>query len=91
MWLTAFRRPNRVRFFSEKFFASARPCSHLYAVLLLLADLNNPKLDMMLVRRSEVLWHRSPLSSESRIRLCQSRTKFCDCGRSKRPAALWLS
>jgi hypothetical protein len=34
------------------FFFSARPCSHFFAVLLLLLDLNDRGVDMLLVRRS---------------------------------------
>ena len=33
-------------------FESARPCSHLFAVLRLLADFNDPEVDTMLVRRT---------------------------------------
>jgi len=34
------------------FFESARPCSHLFAVLRLLVDFNDPEVDTMLVRRT---------------------------------------
>jgi hypothetical protein len=39
-------------FFFHKFFSSARPCSHLFAVLRLLLDFNDPEVDTMLVRRT---------------------------------------
>ena len=42
----------RVHFFISKFFQSARPCSHLFAVLRLLVDFNDPKVDTLLVRRA---------------------------------------
>jgi hypothetical protein len=42
--------------FFTKFFQSARPCSHLFAVLRLLVDFNDPKVDTMLVRCAELLW-----------------------------------
>jgi hypothetical protein len=39
-------------FFLTNFFESARPCSHLFAVLRLLVDFNDPEVDTMLVRRT---------------------------------------
>jgi hypothetical protein len=43
-------------FFLAYFFQSARPCSHLFAVLRLLVDFNDPKVDTMLVSRPELFW-----------------------------------
>jgi hypothetical protein len=42
--------------FLSIFFQSARPCSHLFAVLRLLVDFNDPKVDTMLVSRPELFW-----------------------------------
>ena len=41
-------------YFVSKFFFSARPCSHLCAVLLLLLDYLDPEVDTMLVRRDAI-------------------------------------
>jgi hypothetical protein len=43
-------------FFFTNFFQSARPCSHLFAVLRLLVDFNDPKVDTMLVSHPELFW-----------------------------------
>ena len=40
--------------FYDNFFQSSRACSHLFAVLRLLVDFNNPKVDTLLVRRVEL-------------------------------------
>jgi hypothetical protein len=43
-------------FFLFEFFHRARPCSHLFAVLRLLVDFNDPKVDTLVVRRAELFW-----------------------------------
>jgi hypothetical protein len=43
-------------FFIFVFFQSSRPCSHLFAVLTLLVDFNDPKVDTLLVRRVVLFW-----------------------------------
>ncbi len=37
-------------FFYNDFLSSSRACSHLFAVLTLLVDFNDPKVDTLLVR-----------------------------------------
>jgi hypothetical protein len=39
----------------NNFFPSSRACSHLFAVLRLLVDFNDPKVDTLLVRRAELV------------------------------------
>ncbi len=41
-------------FFYDNFFQSSRACSHLFAVLRLLVDFNDQKVDTLLVRRVEL-------------------------------------
>ena len=36
--------------FFDNFFSRSRPCSHLFAVLRLLVDFNDPNIDTLLVR-----------------------------------------
>ena len=43
-------------FYLRFFFQSSRPCSHLFAVLTLLVDFNDPKADTLLVRRAVLFW-----------------------------------
>jgi hypothetical protein len=43
-------------FYLRFFFQSSRLCSHLFAVLTLLVDFNDPKVDTLLVRRAVLFW-----------------------------------
>ena len=51
-----FRRSLRVNCFDSIFFRRSRPCSHLFAVLRLLVDFNDPKVDTLLVRHALMFW-----------------------------------
>jgi hypothetical protein len=43
-------------FFHQIFFNRSRPCSHLFAVLRLLVDFINPKVNTLLVRHALMFW-----------------------------------
>ena len=63
--------------FADLFFSSW-PCSHLFAVLKLLIDFNDPEIDTILVRSGCVCLTLLTLLRGSRKLQCQSLTECCD-------------